>query len=437
MRRSLSRACLSLSLALFATAPTFARDAAPNAANAPTSAQSAPAAAQPAPLLALMPAAGKVQLKPQKIRAVVIGVLAWQDPSITAFSKAERKDQEFYQTLLKRGVPQGNITLLLDEKATRQAIVEALEAQIAATRPDETFLFYYTGHGIDGRKDVLLVPYDYRQQPGIAIGDLDAMLASLKAERALLFADCCFSGALDRVADHLQERGQQAASLTSASAFIPSISNWTFTQTLIESFAGAPSADRNGDQQVTLAEAALEVADAMRFHEYQQSGSTSRPWFDNLVISTAPPADRHLPGPFELYDYVLISYEGKRGMGRLVGTEGENYVVELQAYNARVPLEVPAEYLQPLPSPPSTVLPPREAEQKASVGGNYSELLRKIEVEPDFIQFGDFHERGLQPAVHYRGYPSLPEGYWVYVYPNWYIWAESLKAPLTPPEGSE
>ena len=27
----------------------------------------------------------------------------------------------------------------------------------------------------------------------------------------------------------------------------------------------------------------------------------------------------------------------------------------------------------------------------------------------------------------YAGYRDLPTGYWVYVYPNWYIWGETKK----------
>ncbi len=385
-------------------------------------------------LLALPALAQSAVLEPAKIRAVIVGVLAWQDPSIPTFSTAARQDQEFYQILLQRGVPASNMTLLLDDQATRAAVVEALQSQVAATQPDETFLFYYAGHGVQGAQgQVLLVPYDYRRQPGVSMADLEALLTPLKAERTLLFADCCFSGALDGVADGLQAKGLQAASLASASGTIPSISNWTFTLTLIDSFAGAPSADRNGDLRVTLAETADEIADAMRFHEYQQSGGSRRPWFGDLTIATAPEVERDLPEPFHLYDYVMISYEGKKGMGRLVGTEGENYVVELQAYNSRVPLEVPAEYLQPLPPPPDRAT--TDPVQAASLDGKYSELQRTIEVEPDYIQFGAFHDRGFQAGGTYRGHAALPDGYWVYVYPNWYIWRASSEP--TRPAGSE
>lgn len=383
---------------------------------------------------ALAQSAPTAVLNPAKVRAVIVGVLAWQDPSIPAFSPLARQDQQLYQTLLERGVPASNITLLLDEKASREAITGALTQQVAATGADETFLFYYAGHGVRGADgQVLLVPYDYRRLPGLSMDDLQTLLSPLKAQRALLFADCCFSGALDRVADRLQAGGQPAASLTSASGEIPSISNWTFTLTLIDSFAGAASADRDGDQKVTLAEAAAEIADAMRFHEYQQSGGSSRPWFSELVLAPAPTVERDLPGPFRLFDYVLISYEGKKGMGRVVGREDDNYVVELQAYSSRVPLEVPAEYLQPLPPPP-----PRSQgdEQKiASLDGKYSQLRRTIEVEPDYIQFGALHERGWQSGGSYRGHADLPDGYWVYLYPHWYIWGQGRG--LTPPAGSK
>jgi len=66
-------------------------------------------------------------------------------------------------------------------------------------------------------------------------------------------------------------------------------------------------------------------------------------------------------------------------------------------------------------------LPEMEAEKKATVGGKYADLLRVIEVKRDFRQYGEFRDYGSSDESSYVGLDNLPRGYWVYVYPNWYI----------------
>ena len=69
-------------------------------------------------------------------------------------------------------------------------------------------------------------------------------------------------------------------------------------------------------------------------------------------------------------------------------------------------------------------LPADEARNKASVDNKYRRLLKKIAVEKDVNQFGAFYDYGKWEYTSYAGHAELPVGHWVYVYPNWYIWAE-------------
>ena len=72
---------------------------------------------------------------------------------------------------------------------------------------------------------------------------------------------------------------------------------------------------------------------------------------------------------------------------------------------------------------------------KASVSGKYRRLVKKIEVRDDFKKFGAFNDYGQWDGTEYSGHKDLPLGNWVYVYPNWYIWAEAVVAPVeTKPE---
>ena len=65
------------------------------------------------------------------------------------------------------------------------------------------------------------------------------------------------------------------------------------------------------------------------------------------------------------------------------------------------------------------------ARVKASVDGKYRRLVKKIEVRDDFQRFGAFNDYGHWDGTEYAGHKDLPPGNWVYVYPNWYIWAEA------------
>jgi len=66
---------------------------------------------------------------------------------------------------------------------------------------------------------------------------------------------------------------------------------------------------------------------------------------------------------------------------------------------------------------------------KASVNGKYRRLVKKIEVRDDFQRFGAFNDYGHWDGTEYSGHKDLPPGNWVYVYPNWYIWAEAIVPP--------
>ena len=58
----------------------------------------------------------------------------------------------------------------------------------------------------------------------------------------------------------------------------------------------------------------------------------------------------------------------------------------------------------------------------ASVNGKYYNLLRTIYVPSDRGSYGDFYEWGKWSGTSWKGHTNLPPGYWIYVYPNWYIW---------------
>jgi len=61
---------------------------------------------------------------------------------------------------------------------------------------------------------------------------------------------------------------------------------------------------------------------------------------------------------------------------------------------------------------------------KASVDDKYSHLLRKIAVPEDQGVCTDFCDWGHWSGTSWQGHTDLPAGYWVYVFPHWYIWRD-------------
>ena len=68
-----------------------------------------------------------------------------------------------------------------------------------------------------------------------------------------------------------------------------------------------------------------------------------------------------------------------------------------------------------------------DARIKATVDGKYRRLLTKIEVRNDVATYGDFRDFGHWDGTAYSGHSDLPTGYWVWVYPNWYIWGDAVE----------
>ncbi len=64
----------------------------------------------------------------------------------------------------------------------------------------------------------------------------------------------------------------------------------------------------------------------------------------------------------------------------------------------------------------------KDLEAKASVGGRYSVLLHVLHVPKDREEFGEFRDWGRWNGTEYEGIQNLSPGYWVYVYPYWFVW---------------
>jgi hypothetical protein len=79
----------------------------------------------------------------------------------------------------------------------------------------------------------------------------------------------------------------------------------------------------------------------------------------------------------------------------------------------------------PVATPPGGGMTQTPEMTTASVNGKYYNLLITLYVPQDQASYGNFYDWGYYTGTSYAGYNNIPPGYWVYVYPNWYIWGNT------------
>lgn len=310
-------------------------------------------------LLSLLgPADGITQTdwQPAQTQVVIAGVLKWEKNSLSSFSDRHRKDKELADVLRKRGVPAENLTLLLDDQATKQKILAALQERAKAGKRGSTFLFYYCGHGwVDAQEGTCLANYDCRAKNNLSVKEIGETLTThFPGQRVIFLADCCHSGGLKTAGAMLSQKGKEAVVLTSADSTIVSTANWTFTQTIIDALRGDPLMDHNGDGVITLQEIAQEVANAMRYRERQRHGYATfgiNPEYRVVRTDLSKPRPPVTKGAFAVGDYVLAPDGTKLRPARIVQRTKKNYVVEFYHYSDKVQATVAEEQLQKIPGP--------------------------------------------------------------------------------------
>ena len=159
-------------------------------------------------------------------RALIIGIDAYQAPKIPQLHGCVNDAQLVQSVLLEQfGFPPENITLLTNEQATRDAILAAFDALVAATSQDDIVVFYYAGHGSqmtdrEGDEasglDNTIMPVESEGWSGmnhdITDDEIHLRLIALgsKTSYTTLIVDACHSGTITRDAFGESSRGVQA-----------------------------------------------------------------------------------------------------------------------------------------------------------------------------------------------------------------------------------
>ena len=173
-------------------------------AGQPKAATSAPSAG---PVGVALPAAALGAGRGGRKRALCIGIDNYAQQPLTGCVADARL---WAATLVARGFEAPR--LLLNQEATRNAILAAIQHLLADSQPGDILVIQYAGHGtqlddVSGderggdtpEKDEALVPFDFLSGAYVLDDDLGALFTGIPAGvNVTCFMDCCHSGSLTR-----------------------------------------------------------------------------------------------------------------------------------------------------------------------------------------------------------------------------------------------
>jgi hypothetical protein len=229
---------------------------------------------------------------PEKTLVFVVGTLEWKHSDVYCpFPVKNRRDARLVDHFRQWGVPRSRIVYLQDKDATLEKVRASFKEHLAKGGEGDLVFVYYCGHG---RKDdagrTFFATYDTGDK-GVEGWPVNSIVedieANFKGVRAVLTADCCYSGSLCETVQKPDRRISYAC-LASSCASQSSTGNWTFTEGLLAGLTGRAQADLDGDRKVTLAEVAELIKQDMAFGDEQMASFVATGKFaPETVLATA------------------------------------------------------------------------------------------------------------------------------------------------------
>jgi Caspase domain/Agenet domain len=220
-----------------------------------------------------------MELNPETTWVFAVGLLEWENSDfLPSFPEAiaGRFDARLVDFFRQQGVPDEQIIYLQDEAATLEEIQSQLPEFLAKTNEEDLLIFYFTGHGGWDAESRVHYFYNYDAQDNdpetcwVVSSVFDDIEANFNGSKALILADCCYSGGIiDEV--KLRDTTLAYACVSSAYARNTSTGAWTFTEALLKGLQGDPAVDLDGDRQISLYDFARYAELEVAFIEDQKS----------------------------------------------------------------------------------------------------------------------------------------------------------------------
>jgi len=220
--------------------------------------------------------------------ALVVGINSYADPRFPPLGNAEEDARSMAATLSNEKF-QFQVTTLLNEQATRQAILGALFS-LRSTAPDDRLIVYFAGHGytlVDqfNHETGYLAAYDTVPEQDFTALQMDEVTdlrLNARAKHIAFIFDACFSGqalGLTRAASVVSAEKfltRRAYQIVSAGAGDQTVSDFrSMTTRMIEGLTGEAL---NEDGVITFSEIGLYLRETVA----SDSGQTQIPQFGHL-----------------------------------------------------------------------------------------------------------------------------------------------------------
>jgi uncharacterized caspase-like protein len=138
--------------------------------------------------------------------ALIVGIDLYDDPLINDLSYCKDDANGMRAMLLQYGWNENEITLLLDQEATKAAILSAVGSMAEACGPGDYVLIFFSGHGAyvldtsgdesDGT-DEAIVPVDFDSDDFSTLlldDELGSAVSGCRTEKGVFIFDSCQSG---------------------------------------------------------------------------------------------------------------------------------------------------------------------------------------------------------------------------------------------------
>lgn len=130
--------------------------------------------------------------------ALIIATEIYQDTKIPTVQYASNDAEELASIITEHGYLAPNVTLMVNNSATKTRIESALRTRFYSLRKDDELLFFYAGHGFSSNGNNYITCYDtvLSDLPATSI-PLQVLFSELhksKCQKIVLFLDCCHSG---------------------------------------------------------------------------------------------------------------------------------------------------------------------------------------------------------------------------------------------------
>ncbi len=276
--------------------------------------------------------------------ALIVGVNRYEDDDIQNLSCSVADANSIYAVLTAPeigGFAPGNVVLLTDEtarKPTRSNVLEALATLADTAEPQDTVLFYFSGHGTEDRGDGYLLPSDARlatvRWTAVPLQAVLEVRERSGCRVQIVLIDAC------RRDLEIGQKGQGALSEDMAAALFsdvegvavlsstspgqasyedPDSGQSVYTRFVVEGLRGAADAELagNGDGLVSVHEAA-EYARAHVRSWGMQHGRTQSPRLrleaGGEIVLTMAPLPESAPAPVEpIGTTAALRVEGAEG----------------------------------------------------------------------------------------------------------------------------